>query len=392
MSGLEASQNSKLDPLFRPLDIRGLSVENRFVMAPMTRSRSPGGVPGPDVAAYYERRAKGDVGLIITEGIGIPHPSAIGYSGVDVLQIPDLFGDAALAGWRRVVEDVHTAGGKIVPQLWHQGPMRTPGTGASPDAESLRPSGLWGPIGRNSTVPQDYIDRVAGETRPMTDSEIGDVIAAYAKAASNAAALGFDGIAVHGAHGYLIDTFFWSETNRRTDRWGGDIKARSAFGAAVIAAIREAVGEDLPIFLRWSQWKQQDFDTKLAQTPAELEAMLAPLVDAGVDVFDVSTRNFDNPAFEGSPINLAGWTRRLSGKKTMMVGSVGLSRGMHDSHRLDGADAIDNIDAVVRRFENEEYDLVGVGRMLVAHPDWVQRVRTGQPVKRYDRSFLAELV
>src|SRR3954463_1719634 len=111
--------------LFRPMRLAGLSLPNRIVMAPMTRSFSPNGVPGTDVAAYYRRRAEGGVGLIVTEGVYIPHPSA----GFDP-RVPQLAGDAALSGWRSVVDGVHAAGGHILSQLWHVG---TPtGRGAGP--------------------------------------------------------------------------------------------------------------------------------------------------------------------------------------------------------------------------------------------------------------------
>lgn len=380
-----------LDQLFTPFSMRGLTVANRFAMAPMTRSFSPDGVPGADVAAYYRRRVEGGVGLIVTEGIGIPHDAAIGFSGVDVMRIPMLYGDEALAGWKAVVDAVHAAGGRIVPQLWHQGAMRVHGTGAFPDAVSMRPSGKWGPPGRYSVVPQDYVDSVSADTRPMTDSEIGDVLAAFGVAAANAKSLGFDGIAVHGAHGYLIDTFLWDETNLREDRWGGDVARRSAFAAELIRTIRRAVGESLPIILRWSQWKQQDFRAELASTPDRLAAMLGPIVDAGVDMFDISERNFDREAFPGSPLSLAGWTRKLTGIATMAVGSVGLSKGMHDSHREGGAAYQDNLGRVADRFAAGEFDMIAVGRMLVTHADWVDRVRRGLPLDAYDRSLLATL-
>jgi 2,4-dienoyl-CoA reductase-like NADH-dependent reductase (Old Yellow Enzyme family) len=382
----------RLAPLFAPLKLRRITLPNRFVMAPMTRSFSPDGIPGADVAAYYRRRAEAEVGLIVTEGAGIPHEAAIGYSGVDVLRIPSLYGEAALAGWKQVVKGVHEEGGMIAPQLWHQGVMRSHGTGAWPDAVSMRPSGIWGPTGRASTVPQAYIDTVAADTRPMTESEIGDVIQAYVRAAANAKNVGFDAIAIHGAHGYLIDTFLWHETNRRTDQWGGDIERRSAFAAALIRAIRREIGEDMPIMLRYSQWKQQDFHGALVSTPDELARMLAPIAEAGVDIFDISERNFDRPAFAGSPLSLAGWTRKLTGRTTMAVGSVGLSKPMYESHRDGGAAVEDNLDRVAERFEAGEFDLVGVGRMLVVHPDWVRRVRLGQPFSAYDRSLLANLV
>ena len=141
-----------VEPLFKPLQVRGLSLANRIVMAPMTRNFSPRGVPGDDVAAYYRRRAEGGTGLLITEGVGIDHPAALGDAGLGENNLPHLYGDEALAAWKRVVDGVHRAGGKIVPQLWHQGVMREPGTGPHPEAPSARPSGLWGPQGRPGSL------------------------------------------------------------------------------------------------------------------------------------------------------------------------------------------------------------------------------------------------
>lgn len=150
------------------------------------------------------------------------------------------------------------------------------------------------------------------------------LINAFAKAAADAKRLGFDGVELHGAHGYLIDQFFWKETNRRTDEYGGDLTGRTRFASRIIHAVRKAVGSRFPIIFRFSQWKTGHYDAKLAYTPEELEAFLAPLTDAGVDIFDCSTRRFWEPEFEGSRLNLAGWTRKLTGKPTISVGSVGL--------------------------------------------------------------------
>src|SRR5580704_6855755 len=110
------------EAIFRPFQLKGLTLANRIVMAPMKRSQSPGGVPGADVAAYYRRRAEGGVGLIITEGTYPDHPA----SGFDP-NVPLFYGDQALAGWRRVAEQVHAAGGLIFPQLWHVGMVVSPG-------------------------------------------------------------------------------------------------------------------------------------------------------------------------------------------------------------------------------------------------------------------------
>ena len=122
--------------LFTPFSIKGLTLPNRIVMAPMTRSFSPGGVPGEDVAAYYRRRAEGGVGLIITEGTYPPHPAA----GFDP-KVPHLYGEAALRGWRHVVDQVHAAGGHIFSQLWHVGLQVSSGP---PPAEGRHPVGPSG--------------------------------------------------------------------------------------------------------------------------------------------------------------------------------------------------------------------------------------------------------
>jgi 2,4-dienoyl-CoA reductase-like NADH-dependent reductase (Old Yellow Enzyme family) len=382
---------SLVAPLFEPLAIRSLRLANRIVMAPMTREFSPNGIPGEDVVAYYRRRAEAETGLVITEGVGIDHPAALGEAGLGEADIPHLYGDEALAGWRRVVAAVHAAGGRILPQLWHQGVMREQGTGPHPEAPSLRPSGLWGPVGRQSSVAPDYAARISPPTTPMTDHDIADVIAAYARSALRAKEAGFDGIAIHAAHGYLIDTFFWAETNQRTDRWGGSISNRSRFGAEVVRAIRAAVGPDLPIFFRFSQWKQQDFRARLAQSPHELEQLLTPLADAGVDVFDGSVRYFNRPEFEGSPLNLSGWAKHVTGKLSMAVGGIGLDRGMYDSNRDGRAAASDNTTLLMERFNSGEFDLIAVGRSLLNDPEWARKLRRGEAQLPFDQSKVQTL-
>src|SRR3954468_1644687 len=146
-----------VQPLFQPLQVRGLALANRIVMAPMTRNFSPRGVPGADVSAYYRRRAEGGTALLITEGVGVDHPAALGDAGLGESNLPHLHGDEALAGWKRVVDAVHAAGGRIVPQLWHQGVMRDPQTGPHPGAMSMRPSGLWGPATPSSSLDPAYV-------------------------------------------------------------------------------------------------------------------------------------------------------------------------------------------------------------------------------------------
>ncbi len=374
-------------PFFEPFALRGMTVPNRFVMAPMTRDFSPGGVPGADVAEYYRKRAAGGVGLITTEGVGIDYPSSADWTG-----IPHMYGDAALAGWKAVVDAVHAEGGVIVPQLWHQGPLRNALRSARPDLIGDRPSGLWGTPGLAS-YDDEYIARMAAPTRPMTEEEIADVIAAFARSAKNAIDVGFDGIAIHGAHGYLIDSFFWADTNRRTDRWGGSTRARAEFGVEIVKAVRAEIGEDKPIIFRFSQHKQQDYNARFAETPEELGVVLGALADAGVDLFDASIRRFTLPAFEGSDLTLPGWARKLTGKPSMTVGGIGLNNWLQDTFKGRGETlAINNLDEVRRLFDAGMFDMVAVGRALISDPEWVAKARVGAPFLPYDATSLGRLL
>ncbi|HEX7775293.1 MAG TPA: NADH:flavin oxidoreductase [Parvibaculum sp.] len=344
-------------PLFRPFTFNGLTLPNRVVMAPMTRSQSPEGIPGANVAAYYRRRAENETGLIITEGTTIDDP----VSTMDP-NVPNFFG-ASLDGWKRVVEEVHGVGGKIMPQLWHVGMARNPSKAPYPELPSAGPSGLSKPGKRAA--------------EPMTKEHVQRVIDAFAKGAADARRIGFDGIEIHGAHGYLIDQFFWEGLNERDDEFGGDMRKRSEFGVRIVEAIRREAGKDYPLILRFSQWKQQDYTVKLAHTPEQLGEFLKPLSEAGVDCFHCSQRRFWEPEFEGSPLNLAGWTKKLTGKPTITVGSVSLSGEFIASFGGETSEAT-GIDDLLERLETDEFDLVGVGRALLVDPAWARKVHEGR--------------
>ncbi|MEE1742429.1 NADH:flavin oxidoreductase [Streptomyces sp. BE147] len=358
--------------LDEPFTVGDLVVPNRIVMAPMTRMKSPGGVPGQDVAEYYALRAAHQVGLIITEGTYVDRAAAGAYEDV-----PHFYGERSLAGWADVVRQVHRAGGRIIPQLWHTGVVR-PGT--EPPAEGPSGLGLDGsPAGR-----------------AMSQQDIDDTVAAFTEAAVAAERLGFDGIELHGAHGYLIDDFLWSGTNRRTDRYGGDPASRARFGAEIVQAIRAAVAPGFPVFFRLSQWKVNRYDARTAESPAELERLLAPLADAGVDAFHASTRRYWQPEFEGSDLNLAGWVRRLSGRATVTVGSVGLDRQYGEGLFTEGFTrpaGLTGIEELVARLGRDEFDLVAVGRTLLANPDWAAKALRGELAQTvpYDPAVLKTL-
>ncbi|MCU1716372.1 NADH:flavin oxidoreductase [Pseudomonas sp. 5P_3.1_Bac2] len=368
--------SASVDLLFQPITLGNLHLPSRVVMAPMTRTFSPGGVPNSKVIEYYRRRAAGGVGLIITEGTTVNHKAANGYANV-----PRFYGEDALAGWQKVVEAVHAEGGKIVPQLWHVGSVRRAGTEPEPSVPGYGPS--------------EKVKDGKLIVHGMSQEDIREVIAAFAQAAKDAQRIGMDGVEIHGAHGYLLDQFFWAGSNQRSDEYGGDLAARSRFVIELIQAVRAAVGPDFPIILRWSQWKQQDYTARLVQTPDELAAFLKPLSDAGVDIFHCSTRRFWEPEFEGSELNLAGWTRQLTGKPTITVGSVGLDEEfMQFMVNTDKVAQPASLENLLQRLNQHEFDLVAVGRALIVDPDWALKVREGreQDILPFSRDALTTLV
>lgn len=362
--------------LFQPFTLGNLQLDNRIVMAPMTRNQSPNNIPGEANVEYYRRRAAGGAGLIITEGTCIDHIAANGYPDV-----PYIHGEERLAGWQKVVDAVHAEGGKIAPQLWHVGGARKAGVMPEGDVNGYTPSGMNVPGKVNRHI--------------MTHQDIADVVAAFARGAADARRLGFDAVEIHGAHGYLIDQFFWAGTNVRDDEYGGSLANRSRFAIEIIEAVRDAVGPDFPISLRCSQWKQQDFTARLADNPTELESFLLPLSEAGVDIFHCSQRRFWEPEFDGSNLNLAGWTRKITGKAAITVGSVGLNHdfipapGETTFHEAEPA----SLDELLRRMEGEEFDLVAVGRAMIANPDWANQVRanTTENLRAFEKEMLFSL-
>lgn len=333
--------------LSSPTTLSGLKLQSRWAMAPMTRRQSPGGIPTAEVAAYYKRRAQGRVGLIITEGVLINENA--GGPG-----IPNLYDTAALAGWKEVVDAVHAAGGAIAPQLWHQGSNHPGGVGPSPVANPGFPG-----------------DASAAIPTPLTEEDVAAIADDFAQAGAYAKALGFDAVEIHGAHGYLIDQFFWAETNQRPDAYGQE---RHRFAVEVIQKLRANVGPDFPILFRFSQWKLGAYDAQLCASPKDLEAFLRPLTDAGVDIFHPSTRRWWQPAFEGEERNLAAFTKALSGKPTILVGSVGLDLPFTERQATQGT-SLDSLHAAIDR---GDADLVAVGRALLADPNWVHLANQGR--------------
>jgi 2,4-dienoyl-CoA reductase-like NADH-dependent reductase (Old Yellow Enzyme family) len=362
------------DVLFTPFEFKGLKLPNRVVMAPMTRSFSPGGVATEEVAAYYRRRAEGQVGLIVSEGTGVDRPASLNDPN-----IPRFHGDAELAAWKKVIDEVHAAGGLMAPQLWHVGAVRS-------RSETWQPPGPYdSPSGYSSPGKQ------FGE--PMSEEEVADAIRAFADAAAAAKALGYDAIELHGAHGYLIDQFFWDGTNIREDAYGSkEITGRARFAADILREVRKAVGPDYPVIIRVSQWKQQDFNVKLAHDPKSLENWLGALVEAGADVIHCSQRRFWEPEFEGSDLNFAGWAKKVTGVPTITVGSVGLTGEFVAAYGGEKSEPA-SLDQLHRMLDRGDFDMVAVGRALLQDPQWVVKIREGRhhELSAFDRGAMATL-
>ena len=339
--------------LFQPYKLKNLNLRNRIVMAPMTRNQSPNGVPTDEVAKYYERRAIGEVGLIITEGIELSHKASSAYPNV-----PRLDTEKARDGWKKVVHAIKKNNGSVIAQLWHCGGFRKLGMGPNPKVPGYTASGLVKP-GK----------RVA---HAMTIDDINETIEAYASDAEFCEKIGFDGVEIHGAHGYLIDNFLWEGTNLRDDKYGGSIENRSNFVTEIVKAVKSRVSDDFIVGLRFSQWKQHDFDAKLADTVDELEKVILPPVNAGLDYLHSSMRRFWESEFPNSDENLASWTKKISNITTIGVGSVGLDTDFID---MTASANPTSIDKAIEDISNEKYELIAVGRALIADPNWVIKMQ-----------------
>ena len=357
--------------LFKPYKLKNLNLRNRVVMAPMTRNQSPGGIPTNEVVAYYSRRAKAEVGLIITEGIEVSHKASSAYPNV-----PRLDTKEAREGWKRVVNGIKENGGSVIAQLWHCGGFRKLGMQPNPEVPGHTASGLVKP-GK----------KVAHE---MTLEDIKQTINAYASDAKYCEEIGFDGVEIHGAHGYLIDNFFWEGTNIRDDSYGGSIEKRSQFVSEIIQAVRSNISQEFIVGLRFSQWKQHDFEAKLAHTTDDLKKVLLSPVESGLDYLHSSMRRFWESEFEGSEENLAYWTKKISNIPTIGVGSVGLDSDFID---MTAPSKPASIDKAIDDISKEKYDLLAVGRALLSDHEWVLKMKEGRlkDVIPYSKEALLKL-
>jgi len=338
--------------LFTPTTLGKLQLKNRVVMAPMTRCRATGNVPNELMAKYYALRA--DAGLLIAEGTS-PSPNGLGYA-----RIPGLFSADQVAGWRKVTDAVHAAGGKIFVQLMHTGRVSHPANMAA-EARILAPSALAAPgeMWTDSNGMQPYPVPTA-----MSDDDIATTIGEYATACKNAIDAGFDGVELHAANGYLIDQFLNTATNQRTDRWGGNVENRIRFAVEVAKAAAAQIGAER-IGMRISPYGVFNGavpDPKMDALYLRLVEELNAVGLAYIHVVDHSSMG----APEVSPELKAKIRANFKGKYILSGG-------------YDAARANADLDA-------QKGDLVAFGRPFISNPDLVAKLQSGAALTPPDMS------
>ena len=343
------------DPLFESYALNDeLTVNNRIVMAPLTRCfAAPGLVPTAQMAAYYARRAS--VGLIISEAT-IIRPDGQGYPNT-----PGIYSDEQLAGWRLVTDAVHQAGGKIFAQLWHVGRVsHSVFHGMQPVAPSA--------IGLQGTLPR-MRELSYPEPRALTTDEVTQLVTDYAQAADNAIAAGFDGVEIHGANGYLIDQFLHPASNQRHDQYGGSVENYCRFALEVVDAVTACIGGKRTalrlspgayVHMDSSPLDRAIFDHLLdALNQRELAFIHLGIFDDNLtfDYLDGRASDYLRRHYRGNLVTVGGYTPELSREA----------------------------------LRTKRSDLIAIGRPLIANPDYVQRVLDGKELRPYGEEMLSSL-
>jgi N-ethylmaleimide reductase len=334
--------------LFAPATVGKWKLNNRIVMAPMTRNRAtPDGVPTSLMATYYAQRAT--AGLIVTEGV---QPSAVGQG---YMNSPGLHTPEQIEAWRTVAAGVHRAGGRIVAQLMHAGRISHPDN--KHQAETVAPSAIAAP----GTMFTAAGPRPHPVPRALTTGEIPEVVDEFARAARAATDAGLDGIELHSANGYLLHQFLAPSTNQRTDHYGGSPQGRARFVIEVAQAVSDAIGSER-VGIRISP--AINLHGAPETDPHLTAATYRTLVDALSGMGLAYLHTIGDPA---SPL-LTDLAERFSGSHIVS----------------NGWDPVTDVTAAQELVTTGQADLVAVGRAFIANPDLVQRWQTGAPLNRPD--------
>lgn len=333
--------------IFSPVRLGDIELANRIVMAPMTRDRAgEGDVPTPIMAEYYRQRAS--AGLIVSEGTQ-PSPTGKGY-----YRTPGIHSDAQVEGWRAVADGVHVEGGKIVMQLMHCG-RASVRANKDPEAETVAPSAIRCP---DKIFGPDGTPQEADMPRALETDEISGVIGEYVAAARNALRAGIDGVELHCASGYLPMQFLSSNTNQRTDRYGGSVENRVRFVVETLEALASAIG---PGRVGFRICPGVTFNGMADANPAETYATLLKAVDH-LGLAYLHLIHIPNAGFDALDLVRANWT-----------GPVIENQGL----TLEKAKAV---------LDEAKADAVSFGYAFIANPDLVERFRTGTPLAKADRA------
>ncbi|MEE7493729.1 NADH:flavin oxidoreductase [Methylobacterium oryzae CBMB20] len=349
--------------LFTATDIAGMTLRNRFAVAPMTRvSANEDGTATGTMTRYYERFARGGFGLVVTEGIYTDQAFAQGY-----LNQPGITDEDQTQAWRPVVEAVHGHGARFFAQLMHAGAIsqgnRFRNVAAGPSA--VQPKGHQMEFYRGKGA---YPMPAA-----MTEEQIADAIEGFAASAARAVAAGFDGVEIHGANGYLIDQFLTDYANRRGDRWGGDTRRRTTLVRSVFEAVRARVGAEVPVGVRISQGKVNDFTHKWAGGDQDAEAIFGTLAEVEASYVHVTEHKAWEPAFEGGRGSLVALARRYAPHVPLIANG-----GVGDVARA-------------REVMAAGADIVALGKVALANPDFPNRVRAEREVAAFDPAILGPI-
>ncbi len=366
--------------LFSPFVLGPATLKNRIVMAPLTRQMAQSdGTPTDEMVAYYARRARGGVGLIISEGTY--ETDELGCRAY--LDQPGIANASHVAGWRRVSDAIHAHGALCLMQLMHGGRVTDPrclAPGEAPITASDTQSPGW-----VLYTDGEYEKAIRGITgawpkvtfppaRAATEAEIERLADGFAEGAARVIEAGFDGVEIHGANGYLIYQFIHPTTNHRTDRYGGSAENRVRFARLVCERVRAAIGPDKIITLRLSQDGVDDFTGRWPGGVADARAIGTALAGAPIDALHWSSFDYKGNRDPSSDVPMPTALREASGLP--MITNGGIADGELAEAALTSGAA----------------DLVAIGRPLFAHPDWPAIVRSGQPFAwtPFDRKYVIQ--
>lgn len=335
--------------LFTPFTLGPHDLPNRLIVAPLTRvSATPDGCATEEMVDYYRRYARAGWGLIISEATYVDDRFSQGY-----FRQPGIVTAPQISAWRRVTDAVHAAGGRIVQQLSHAGAL---GQGNPRTRQTVAPS----PVRPAGEIARRYRGMGPYPTpRALDTAEIADIIGAFARAAENALAAGFDGVEIHGANGYLIHQFLTPDSNQRDDDWGGPLENRLRFPLDVVRAVRAAVPVDRILGLRLSQSRANDAAAVWQDGHAQARGVFTAMGQVPGIYLHVSSHTGCDPVFE-TGLSLAGLARRHSGHPVIANGRL------------------DDSTQAARLITHGEADLISLGKAAIADPDWPRKLAAGE--------------